>query len=270
MMMYDKPEGTDGTIEHSLVDIAIASPDEDESNAAQDSSKSARVAAKRILTVVLALALVIASVTTIAVIRQNQSDDNTNKQVSSTSKAQNNDMDDEFVTPEGCPREIKICSDLSIVTRTGSNCEFTPCPKGTCFMDMKRCADGTKVARDPENNCDFLTCRRSIPDLNEEVPEQPEETTTEKEDPTVQCPSRDIKMCTDLTTVVRTGPDCNFAACPPGSCLADSKECSDGVVVGRDPENDCEFFPCPKEVEEETSQKVKQAVTETQQDTKEP
>jgi hypothetical protein len=36
----------------------------------------------------------------------------------------------------------------------------------------------------------------------------------------------------------------------PIACTADAKICPDGSGVGRDPENDCEFFPCPERQED--------------------
>jgi len=34
---------------------------------------------------------------------------------------------------------------------------------------------------------------------------------------------------------------------PPEACTADAKVCEDGTAVGRDPSNNCEFYPCPGE-----------------------
>ena len=38
----------------------------------------------------------------------------------------------------GCSKETKTCADGSVVTRTGENCEFTPCPEEAAASDMIR------------------------------------------------------------------------------------------------------------------------------------
>lgn len=76
----------------------------------------------------------------------------------------------------------------------------------------------------------------------------------------------DAKMCPDGSYVGRSGPKCEFAACPdvvveepketptiprpmpmePVMCTADAKECPDGSYVGRVGPS-CAFAPCPGE-----------------------
>lgn len=62
-------------------------------------------------------------------------------------------------------------------------------------------------------------------------------------------------LCSDGSAVGRTGPNCEFAACPdaggdaaaPGGatvCTADVKQCPDGSTVSRSHPN-CEFAACP-------------------------
>lgn len=36
-------------------------------------------------------------------------------------------------------------------------------------------------------------------------------------------------------------------------CTQDVKECPDGSYVGRDPQNNCEFFSCPEAEEDDES-----------------
>lgn len=87
--------------------------------------------------------------------------------------------------------------------------------------------------------------------------------------------TEEAKLCPGGTTVSRTGPNCEFTACPsmtlpdypglaeepivvPGSgvkdegkiedgvmCTQEVKMCSDGSYVGRSGPN-CAFAPCPK------------------------
>jgi hypothetical protein len=51
--------------------------------------------------------------------------------------------------------------------------------------------------------------------------------------------------CGDGIYVGRDASDsCQFSDCPP-LCTADVNLCPDGSIVGRDRLNDCEFPPCP-------------------------
>jgi hypothetical protein len=51
-----------------------------------------------------------------------------------------------------CPRDIKMCTDLSTVTRN-ANCDFEACPEGACMVDtLEECPSGTSVGSDPSNN----------------------------------------------------------------------------------------------------------------------
>ncbi len=58
--------------------------------------------------------------------------------------------------------------------------------------------------------------------------------------------ARDLKLCPDGSTVARRGSNCEFAACPTVSvaCARDAKVCSDGSVVTRTGAN-CVFADCP-------------------------
>jgi len=39
-----------------------------------------------------------------------------------------------------------------------------------------------------------------------------------------------------------------FSGCAKQACQADAKICPDGTTVARNPNNNCEFDPCPDEV----------------------
>jgi hypothetical protein len=62
----------------------------------------------------------------------------------------------------------------------------------------------------------------------------------------------ETKVCADGSEVVRRGPNCEFAPCPPPpqdelvACTKEAKLCPDGSAVGRQGPN-CEFAPCPGE-----------------------
>ena len=65
--------------------------------------------------------------------------------------------------------------------------------------------------------------------------------------------TEDAKQCPDGSVVVRDpNNNCEFFPCPettptPKSiiCPKDIKNCPDGTVVGRNPDDDCNFYPCP-------------------------
>ncbi len=73
--------------------------------------------------------------------------------------------------------------------------------------------------------------------------------------PAASC-TDEAKICPDGSTVARTGPNCEFAACPDSAasstasstigyeCNADGKICPDGTMVGRTGPA-CEFTACP-------------------------
>lgn len=68
-------------------------------------------------------------------------------------------------------------------------------------------------------------------------------------EPPVFCP-QDVKQCPDGSYVGRDpNNNCEFFDCPqePVFCPQDVKQCPDGSYVGRDPNNNCEFFACPEE-----------------------
>ena len=92
-----------------------------------------------------------------------------------------------------------------------------------CPSDAKRCPDGSSVVRDPNNNCEFLSC------------------------PGIKACTKDAKMCPDGSSVGRDpNNNCEFLSCPElKMCTMDARICPDGSSVGRDSKNNCEFFPCP-------------------------
>lgn len=66
-----------------------------------------------------------------------------------------------------------------------------PCSEGkVCTEDAKICDDGSAVSRNPDLNCEFNPC------------------------PEMKACTADAKLCPDGSAVGRTGPNCEFAACP--------------------------------------------------------
>lgn len=69
---------------------------------------------------------------------------------------------------------------------------------------------------------------------------------------------QDAKLCPDGVTWVNRNPDnnCDFFPCEEETtvCTEDVKLCPDGFTdVSRDPENDCDYFPCPKSNDDATA-----------------
>lgn len=66
-------------------------------------------------------------------------------------------------------------------------------------------------------------------------------------------------QCPDGSLVYRSGPNCDFEACPtvnteePVACTMEAKQCPDGSYVGRQGPK-CEFAPCPEAVEKNCPQ----------------
>ncbi|CAB9523274.1 chitinase [Seminavis robusta] len=94
-----------------------------------------------------------------------------------------------------------------------------------CTLELRVCPDGSSVGRTGPD-CQFEPC------------------------PTVEPPQSDgfcpfeVIECEDGSIVRRVPPDCDFAPCPTGVCTQDVKECPNGDFVGRDPGNNCEYYPC--------------------------
>ncbi len=83
-----------------------------------------------------------------------------------------------------CTMDAKICPDGSAVGRTAPNCEFAPCPAG-----------GEVVPEDSGVEPNPLTAHPDAPP------------------PGHGC-SKDAKKCPDGSVLARTGPSCEFPACP--------------------------------------------------------
>jgi hypothetical protein len=63
-----------------------------------------------------------------------------------------------------CTEEAKLCPDGSSVARDpGNNCEFTPCQEikaAKCSDTVFMCPDGRIVYQDPLDNCEFAPCNK--------------------------------------------------------------------------------------------------------------
>uniref|UniRef100_A0A7R9WHP2 Uncharacterized protein n=1 Tax=Pseudictyota dubia TaxID=2749911 RepID=A0A7R9WHP2_9STRA len=161
---------------------------------------------------------------------------------------------------EVCPAMVQECEDGSFVVPDPCNdCAFPPCPDVDpeavgCTEEVMECPDGSFVSRDSENNCEFMPCpppsacgRPTDPcmdDDNWQACRDLEEAGCENIGVKESCPLQfacgDVGPSGSDTTVATT-----TSAPGPQDCLTDTKECPDGTDVGRDPNNDCDFLPCP-------------------------
>lgn len=151
--------------------------------------------------------------------------------------------------PDGCTEEEKQCPDgINWVMRNElSNCEFDPCPISElsvpsvsptsigsenmqspsqsttqpstieCTPDLKTCPDGSFVARDPSDDCNFMSCNNSV--ASNTPSSSPTATPSSSEDNIPkQCTEVDSKICPDGITVVERNPfqNCEFFSCPNG------------------------------------------------------
>ncbi|MCK9352039.1 MAG: Hint domain-containing protein [Candidatus Paceibacterota bacterium] len=105
-----------------------------------------------------------------------------------------------------CTMEAKICPDGSSVGRTGPNCEFTPCKKGTSGNvvppNAEPIGEGGGSGTSGSGNGEAVAC------------------------------TMDAKICPDGSAVGRVGPNCEFAECPiagsGGTSCASDKDCGAG------------------------------------------
>lgn len=204
----------------------------------------------------------------------------------------------------GCTRDIDKCSDGSWVGRNPeANCNFHPCPDKqklsasinssfgkdapdrSCGNDVKACPDGTTfVGRDPDDNCRHYACPASKPASSIASMAG---TTHNKYSSPLQCTNALFK-CPSDGSYVGQDPDnnCEWYPCNvPGEetealpnqqvysgtqttiseCAKDLFKCESGVFVGRDPDNNCEWYPCelPDGEEDQLEQKMAQMMEKT-------
>lgn len=145
-------------------------------------------------------------------------------------------------TAKSCTEEVQVCNDGSFVARDPTNgCEFKACPSSdiTCSSDVYECQDGSFVSRDPENGCTFTPCA----DVSDETCPIPS-----CMDPCDTCDLNSEECVTNPGFFDFNGKECpgcpELKECSPKSCSKDVKVCKDGSFVSRDPVNGCEFKPC--------------------------
>jgi hypothetical protein len=201
-----------------------------------------------------------------------------------------------FPCPKECQKDMLECSGGRFVYRNpGDNCNFYPCPvqetpKPTpgptqkiyamassvheklsttsgCNAELFRCPDGRYVGRDPANTCEYFPCKVDedivdddiipesghIPAMSSAAMTQDEFTSnaqqqqlqTQTETEAITGCKKDFLKCSEGQLVFRNpGDNCNFFPCPK-QCKKDLLECSGGRFVYRNPGDNCNFYPCP-------------------------
>ena len=99
-----------------------------------------------------------------------------------------------------------------------------PAPNpAVCATDLHLCPDGTSVARDPANGCQFIACPQPA-----------------------ACPA-DSQLCPDGSYVSRNASkNCAFDDCQNITvCTMDARSCPDGSYVARNVSKNCAFDDCP-------------------------
>lgn len=176
----------------------------------------------------------------------------TKEATSPTSNAPTSKAPTTSPTHTTCGKDMLECEGGTFVVRNpDNNCEFYACPpvKETnleCEDDtLLECpGGGNYVGRDPANGCEFFPCP-------EPKPTEAESTVTDKVSstplPTEAKPGcdEDFLTCSGGQLVFRNpGDNCNFFPCPK-ECQKDWLECSGGQFVYRNPGNNCNFYSCP-------------------------
>jgi hypothetical protein len=161
--------------------------------------------------------------------------------------------------PSSAPTKTLTPPPTKEATSPMSNAPTSKVPThSTCQKDKLECGDGTFVARDPDNSCEFHACPLV------------KETTLECEDALLECPGGGNYVGRDpangceffpcpeqkLTEVESTETDSKVSPTPRPTeantgCKEDFLKCSGGQLVFRNPEDSCNFFPCPKECQED-------------------
>ncbi|MDP7323261.1 MAG: hypothetical protein QF632_00710 [Candidatus Woesearchaeota archaeon] len=134
-----------------------------------------------------------------------------------------------------------------------------------CLADVKQCPNGEYVSRDPNNNCEFFPCPVSAVTCPVDCECDSEGNVIECSGVTTQCEDYTYSTCPRGCQQVCTPSSCSepdengnvicTSDCDgPRSCIsdttactADAKQCPNGEYVSRDPNNNCEFFPCPSD-----------------------
>jgi hypothetical protein len=134
-------------------------------------------------------------------------------------------------------------------------------PPGACTKDLRACADGSVVARDPGNKCEFRACPNPVTTPPSQVLtccNQPDwlscKTPSHEQKGIQACQANGCAVCQE-TTVTPSGSTSSSSSSQkstglttgPGEvfCTLEVAACTDGSYVGRDPNNDCQFKTCP-------------------------
>lgn len=169
----------------------------------------------------------------------------------------------ECVTPDGrvfvqssssdsaCPQDAKMCPDGSFVGRTGPSCTFAACSS----PDLNPSNPGGTPGAVGDSGNYIPPLFGGSGNTSGSGMTNDSGTVSNTGNNSAFCPM-DAKMCPGGTFVGRTGPSCQFAACPTSTstststpsdsnvCPMDAKMCPGGTFVGRTGPS-CTFAACP-------------------------
>ncbi len=120
-----------------------------------------------------------------------------------------------------CTREARLCSDGSYVGRSGPACEFTPCLlSNTRITEIHSPTTTPPTNTSSSTNSSHKTTGGILPPPKKDMP------------PNTIC-TMDAKQCPDGSYVGRSGPKCEFKACPTtGGNTLEIVSVSGSVTVG--------------------------------------
>ena len=124
-----------------------------------------------------------------------------------------------------------------------------------CPMDMKQCANGSYVSRDPMNDCNFEECEIDMIDQIDaliEIEDGKEGEEVESINVGIVCPM-DMKECSDGSYVSRDPMnDCNFEVCKSDDLV--QSEAQILIGDGKEEEESTELDEVPKDTDKEDSE----------------
>lgn len=169
--------------------------------------------------------------------------------------------EDVVVSQPSCIVETKTCPDGSIVAPDPDNgCELPPCPEVTCCeksdslpcndgREAACCDDGTWACPTVDDGIVLYLCSRKV------YLDRPSGTICATQDPPTTTVAVDEKTAITTTRepITTQEPETTTqevaTTSGPPTCPDDLQSCSDGSQVGRDLDNNCEFFSCPNSSE---------------------
>lgn len=147
-----------------------------------------------------------------------------------------------------CQTDIYKCESGVYVRRDFLNdCKFETCPdvsqekeQTLCASDVKKCDNGVYVPRDPSKGCEFSSCPDAPQDIVSVVQ-------IDEQHPFASSLSSMLHGKENENSDPIQNPAKNL------ECSRELLSCGVGVFVAKDPNRDCNFFPCPSNISSQPS-----------------